>query len=627
VDAGNSSESCPNRADEAGCHLLGSSFREIGGLSVQASGAPHWRRSGDGSPSPGSGRGIKENKLMLHVLLSLLLLFATPAPGAQEPSNDGAIVEPAAPYVYPAYSALPEWMKRAYTPEAYEQYVATGPEITRLKYRSGGLNIGAFVVRPRQQAASPLPIVVYNRGGVGEQAKIGATNFLPLDEMRRFADAGFVVVASQYRGVDDSGGRDEVGGRDLDDLMNLRGVLNGLEGVDRSRVFLVGYSRGGQMTLQALRKGFPARAAAVIGAPTDWEAAQRLSPRLAQLAREHWPDFASRHAEHAFERSAVRWPEAISAPLLIFHGGADQAVPVSQALDLAARLSEAKSPYELIVYNGDDHLVTGNLEDRIRRTVAWFRAHDVQPAPPKSAAAVVVSARDYAFDLPDAIRGGLVTFQFVNRGAEPHYLRFLRILDGKAVDDVLEWRRTRTPMPPWLEAAGGVGTVAPGKSAEFTMRIAQGRLIAMCGHPSPDGTFHVDKGMIRLIQVGAERTDPAPTSARRLELHDRRFDFTPPTGAGRQSWHIVNRGTTVHQALLVKLPAGVTVDDELGWFRNGSKGVRPGLPVGGVIELAAGSEAWYSADLEPGEYALLCAAGGAAGRHFDHGMIARFSLR
>ena len=41
----------------------------------------------------------------------------------------------------------------------------------------------------------------------------------------RLADAGFVIVAPMYRGSEGAPGRDEMGGADLADLMNVRPVI------------------------------------------------------------------------------------------------------------------------------------------------------------------------------------------------------------------------------------------------------------------------------------------------------------------------------------------------------------------------------------------------------------------
>jgi hypothetical protein len=90
-------------------------------------------------------------------------------------------------------------------------------------------------------------------------------------------------------------------------------------------------------------------------------------------------------------------------------------------------------------------------------------------------------------------------------------------------------------------------------------------------------------------------------------------------------WHVRNSGSEPHQALVVKLPDGTNEYQERGWFDHGSLGVRPGRPVGGVIDVQPDSDAWFGVDLTPGRYLLLCAALEETGRHYDLGMIYRFA--
>jgi uncharacterized cupredoxin-like copper-binding protein len=259
-------------------------------------------------------------------------------------------------------------------------------------------------------------------------------------------------------------------------------------------------------------------------------------------------------------------------------------------------------------------------------TAFFAVASTLAQADVRSAEPITVRARDFAFDMPARVPGGLLAIRFVNDGAEPHYMRWLKVDDGRGVEDILKWRAERASMPAWLKAAGGIGTVGPGRSVDLTLRLEPGRYVAMCGHPSPDGTFHAEKGMVRLVEVGPDGGAKAPAATRTLELKEHAMALDRPIDGGRTVFHVVNRGAGNHQALLVKLPAGVTADAELEWFRSGSRGARPGIPAGGVIELSPGAETWFAVSLEPGDYLLICGVGSAQGRHFDRGMRETFKV-
>jgi dienelactone hydrolase len=305
-------------------------------------------------------------------LLSLALLPAL-AFAQNTNAGDGRLLEQAT-FTLPTFEQLPDRFKRAYPREAVERmHNSPDLELLKIKYLSDGLKVSGFIYKPKDVAGRKLPVVIWNRGGVGEDTIISVENFLDLYEMHRYAAEGFVVLASQYRGYDGGEGKDEVGGADTDDVMNLIPLARALGYVDMERVFMFGFSRGAQMTLQAIRRGAPLRAAVVVGAPTDMELSFRENAAIRDLARTHWAGGEARLQENMESRSPVRWADKLTAPLLIFQGGADPAVSPAHALGLARGMSEAGNLYELHVYAKDDHFVTRNSEERLRLTLDWFK--------------------------------------------------------------------------------------------------------------------------------------------------------------------------------------------------------------------------------------------------------------
>ena len=285
--------------------------------------------------------------------------------------DDGKIIEQTA-YQLPGYEQLNDRFKRAYGREAIEK-IKNDPELElwKIKYLSDGLKIVGFIYKPKAVAGKKLPLVIFNRGGLAD-GEISPENYNYFYEMHRYASEGFVVIASQYRGTGGSEGHDEAGGADTNDVMNLFPLARSLGYVDMDNVFMWGYSRGAIMTLQALRRGAHVRAAATVGAPSDTTG--RLNdPNFQRFARANYPDFEARKEEHLKNRSAVFWADKLNVPLLIMHGGADPGTSPTQAIALAAKLQELGRVYELVIYARDDHPVSLNYEDRLRRTVDWFK--------------------------------------------------------------------------------------------------------------------------------------------------------------------------------------------------------------------------------------------------------------
>lgn len=68
-----------------------------------------------------------------------------------------------------------------------------------------------------------------------------------------------------------------------------------------------------------------------------------------------------------------------TAPILIAHGGADQAIPMTDVAALSVELEEAKVPYEIQVYSGAPHAFTVLGSPRYREVAdsqSWDAFHD-----------------------------------------------------------------------------------------------------------------------------------------------------------------------------------------------------------------------------------------------------------
>lgn len=229
----------------------------------------------------------------------------------------------------------------------------------RLSYLSDGLEVYAYVYGPRS-AKSKQPVIIYNRGSFTWPN--GFAGEL-LTMAHRLAQKGYLVVAPMYRGSGGAGGEDEMAGADLDDLMNLRPLLSEIPGADPDRVYLYGESRGGMMVYQALRDGFPAKAAAVVGAFRDLDSIL-ANPEWAAIGAQIWPDLAQHRAAIVSRRSAVQWAPKISSPVLIIHGARDSSVPPAQSLEMTKQLLDADKPLQLMIVENEGHTIDGRAAER-----------------------------------------------------------------------------------------------------------------------------------------------------------------------------------------------------------------------------------------------------------------------
>src|SRR4051794_26356565 len=167
-----------------------------------------------------------------------------------------------------------------------EEYRAAGNDgqftLERIVYSSQDIPVVAYIYGPKTSGAQ-LPAIVFVRGGYRDTE---ISLYAPM--MHRFAQSGFLVVAPMLRGSDGAPGTDELGGGELADVLTARKLVTELPNADPQRVYLLGESRGGMMVYQALRDGFSAKAAAVIGAFTDQAQMLDAQPQMKPMVEKLW---------------------------------------------------------------------------------------------------------------------------------------------------------------------------------------------------------------------------------------------------------------------------------------------------------------------------------------------------
>lgn len=332
-------------------------------------------------------------KIVIRGWLLLLIPFlaCTPtrtAAAAQEP--DGKILSSKPRSPLPGYEFLDDFGQGYFPREVYEEARTQKDfDVQEITYASDGISVRGLLIRPKTPGDRKWPAIIFNRGGNGELGRITDsgqpccrvnTSALDVADLYLFAKAGFVVIASDYRYQGATLKRDEWGGVEVDDVLNLVPALKSLDYVDPERLFLLGLSRGGTMTYLAIKRGIPVKAAAVIGGVTDVKAWVDSRPEMNLINgnayidgfAKIWPDYEHRAGEEYRARSAVDWADEINVPVLILHSRTDRMVPVSQALRMAEALQEKGKVYALHIYERDGHPLPRNRDDRDRMIIDWF---------------------------------------------------------------------------------------------------------------------------------------------------------------------------------------------------------------------------------------------------------------
>ncbi|MBI2882103.1 MAG: dienelactone hydrolase family protein [Candidatus Tectomicrobia bacterium] len=179
-----------------------------------------------------------------------------------------------------------------------------------VSYAGEGVRIRSFLARPR--SGGPFPAVITIHGIFG-------LNPPDLKLLERLAARGYLALAHGWQSRE----RDPADDWIIEDLRAAVRYLGENKAVDRNRMGLVGFCRGGTIAMLAAGRVAEIAATTVFYGQAVYEGAEPKKPV-----------------------SAIDLVENIRAPILVFHGGKDTAYPVEGARRYRDRLKAAGKTYE-----------------------------------------------------------------------------------------------------------------------------------------------------------------------------------------------------------------------------------------------------------------------------------------
>jgi len=238
-----------------------------------------------------------------------------------------------------------------------------------ITYLSDGLKVNGYLSIPKKK--TKYPAVIYNRGGNRELGAL--TDFQIVRMLGTVASWGYVCIGSQYRGNGGSEGREEFGGKDINDVLNLIPCLANVQEADTSRIGMFGWSRGGLMTYLALSKTCNIKAAVIGSGLTDAFGIIKKRADMETVFSELAPGYAQNKDSVLLARSPLYWPEKLCAttPLLLLSGSADWRVTPTEQLDMVRKLYDLKHPVRYTLFEGGDHSLMEHL-DEVNHAVKVF---------------------------------------------------------------------------------------------------------------------------------------------------------------------------------------------------------------------------------------------------------------
>lgn len=235
-----------------------------------------------------------------------------------------------------------------------------------------------MMLRPKMEPGKRYPVFFSHYGGPGPQMVTKAWGGALAQSIVQQGYIYFVLDnrGSAHRGVDfEQPLYRAMGGAEVRDQKTGALWLKSLDFVDPAKIATYGWSYGGYMTLKMLQADPGLYAAGISGAPvTRWE-----------LYDTHYTERYMgdpREVPQAYERSgAIAQATKIADPMLLIHGMADDNVVFENASELIGVLQESNTPFEMMLYPGYTHRVSGEkVGPHVWNSIFRFlKAHGVTP--------------------------------------------------------------------------------------------------------------------------------------------------------------------------------------------------------------------------------------------------------
>ncbi len=245
----------------------------------------------------------------------------------------------------------------------------TAPGRYDVTIRGGGVMLGGTLFRP--DAADARPAIVVLHGWLPSGANAVATIE---SRARQFAANGYVSLALALRGWFPSGGADDCGLRQPDDVVAALEWVRTLPGVRSDRIALVGFSQGGQVALLTAARDPRLRGVVAYYPVTD------IAAWKATTTNVDIPSYVSAVCEPggAEPRSPLQRATAIQPAVLLIHGDRDTRVPTEQSVWMQAALRASGRLADLVLVPGAQHGFTVAEDAAVRPAVDAFLAEQLR---------------------------------------------------------------------------------------------------------------------------------------------------------------------------------------------------------------------------------------------------------
>ena len=278
--------------------------------------------------------------------------------------------------------------------------------------------------------------------------------------------------------------------------------------------------------------------------------------------------------------------------------------------------------------------------------------------PAERAQVVEIRAIGKTFEGPAEIPSGWTTFKFVNASSMIHFALidvppegitteiftstvgryFQDAMDGMNAGDEEAVKAAFAKFPEWigdLGRNGGPGLLSPGRTGQTTVYMKPGHYFLEC-YVKSDGIFHTTSPgdgkpgmMLDLVVTDQQNNAPEPVANVTLAIKNTGMEIAG--GEIKPGINTIRVEFVEQQALpsfvgndvhLMKVENEDDIQRADAWLdwraKDGLEDPSPVIFLGGVNDMPAGSHAYFTVDLQPGDYALIAEMPSPAETGFVH---------
>lgn len=298
---------------------------------------------------------------------------------------------------------------RSYTAELNLEKELIGTETFSaelMSYYSDSLKVYTLVHTPKtKQDKNGFPVLIFAHGFHPEPEKYGVStvtgeDWRPGDYYRgipeSYAENGFLTLTPDYRGHNISEGFDFTKSSYLAstyyaiDVLHLINAVSALKEADKNKIFLMGHSMGGDVTLKVLLVNDNIKAASLWSAVTASTVEQAMY--YGKWDDESWDSLSPRSMKNYLGRldstinnlgfeynlssgDPIQFLDEIDSPIIIHHATNETSVPYQWSESLAAKLYEKEKSFTFYSYESKNHLFRDeNKKKALERDISFFKS-------------------------------------------------------------------------------------------------------------------------------------------------------------------------------------------------------------------------------------------------------------